>query len=129
MARIVRAAVLQCKETEFVGAARALGASGPALMTRHVLPNVLPTVTVYATLFMANGTRDWLTMKQAFGKASTSKWSNVVVKPGDRIRLVTPGGGGCGDPKARDPETVRDDVREGYVTKEAARRDYGIAEV
>jgi peptide/nickel transport system permease protein len=54
VARIVRAAVLQLKETEYVGAARALGATGASLMARHILPNVLPTVTVYATLFMAN---------------------------------------------------------------------------
>jgi len=54
VARMVRAAVLQLKETEFVGAARALGATGPALMARHIVPNVLPTLTVYATLFMAN---------------------------------------------------------------------------
>jgi peptide/nickel transport system permease protein len=52
--RIVRGAVLALKETEYVGAARALGASSLALVVRHILPNVLPTVIVYATLFMAN---------------------------------------------------------------------------
>jgi peptide/nickel transport system permease protein len=52
--RIVRGSVLALKETEYVGAARALGASSAALIARHILPNVLPTVIVYATLFMAN---------------------------------------------------------------------------
>jgi ABC-type dipeptide/oligopeptide/nickel transport system permease subunit len=52
--RIVRGAVLALTETEYVRAARALGASGPALVGRHILPNVLPTVIVYGTLFMAN---------------------------------------------------------------------------
>lgn len=52
--RIVRGSVLALKETEYVRAARALGASSGALIARHILPNVLPTVIVYATLFMAN---------------------------------------------------------------------------
>ena len=52
--RIVRGSVLALKETEYVRAARALGASSLALIARHILPNVLPTVIVYATLFMAN---------------------------------------------------------------------------
>ena len=54
VARMVRASVLALKETEYVRAARALGAGGPALVLRHILPNVLPTLCVYATLFMAN---------------------------------------------------------------------------
>ncbi len=36
------------------------------------------------------------------------------------------GGGGYGDPFERDPELVATDVREGYVTAVAARRDYGV---
>ncbi|MGH7268383.1 MAG: ABC transporter permease [Candidatus Rokuibacteriota bacterium] len=52
--RIVRASVLALKETEYVRAARALGASSGTLVGRHILPNVLPTLIVYATLFMAN---------------------------------------------------------------------------
>jgi ABC-type dipeptide/oligopeptide/nickel transport system permease subunit len=54
VARIVRGAVLALSETEYVRAARALGAGGPALVTRHILPNILPTVIVYGTLFMAD---------------------------------------------------------------------------
>ena len=45
---------------------------------------------------------------------------------GDVVRIMTGGGGGWGPPAARDPEAVRRDVREGYVSAEAARRDYGI---
>jgi peptide/nickel transport system permease protein len=52
--RIVRSAVLALKETEYVGAARALGAPTVTLIARHILPNVLPTVIVYGSLFMAN---------------------------------------------------------------------------
>ncbi|UGS34521.1 hydantoinase B/oxoprolinase family protein [Capillimicrobium parvum] len=36
------------------------------------------------------------------------------------------GGGGFGDPRERDPERVRSDVREGYVSAAAAERDYGL---
>jgi len=52
--RIVRGSVLSLKETEYVGAARALGAPILMLVSRHILPNVLPTVIVYGSLFMAN---------------------------------------------------------------------------
>ncbi len=52
--RMVRGSVLAARETEYVRAARALGASAAEVLTRHVLRNILPSVIVYATLFMAN---------------------------------------------------------------------------
>ena len=51
-----------------------------------------------------------------------------VVPPGHRIVLATPGGGGLGDPRRRDREKVREDVLDGYVTAEAAGREYGMKE-
>ena len=42
------------------------------------------------------------------------------------FRLDTPGGGGHGDPLAREPERVLADVREGAVSREAAEREYGV---
>ena len=36
------------------------------------------------------------------------------------------GGGGYGDPLERDPEAVRADVREGFVSAERAREGYGV---
>jgi N-methylhydantoinase B len=47
--------------------------------------------------------------------------------PGDTLRIVSPGGGGRGDPFTRDPEAVLQDLRAGLVTIEGARRDYGVA--
>lgn len=47
------------------------------------------------------------------------------IAAGERVRIMTGGGGGYGPPAERDPEAVRRDVREGYVSGEAARRDYG----
>lgn len=42
------------------------------------------------------------------------------------FRYLTNGGGGWGDARQRDPERVRDDVRDGYVTIDGAARDYGV---
>ena len=49
-----------------------------------------------------------------------------TVPPRDAIRLELPGGGGFGDPRARDPHRVLDDVRDGMITAEEAHRDYGV---
>ncbi|MPZ88253.1 MAG: hypothetical protein GEU81_09290 [Nitriliruptorales bacterium] len=49
------------------------------------------------------------------------------LSPGDVFQLRTPGGGGYGDPLERDPEAVRRDVEEGYVTADRAADDYGVA--
>ncbi|MDB5557599.1 MAG: N-methylhydantoinase B/acetone carboxylase, alpha subunit, partial [Enterovirga sp.] len=46
---------------------------------------------------------------------------------GAEIIYRTAGGGGWGDPLARDPERVLTDVREGYVSAAAARESYGVA--
>jgi N-methylhydantoinase B len=48
------------------------------------------------------------------------------MKPGDVIIMDAAGGGGFGDPLDRDPETVQEDVIEGYVSLEKARQDYGV---
>jgi oligopeptide transport system permease protein len=50
MARVVRGQVLTLREREFVLAARLLGASDLRVIARHIVPNVLGIVTVYATL-------------------------------------------------------------------------------
>ena len=50
----------------------------------------------------------------------------LELAPGDRITLLEAGGGGYGDPRQRDRESVRRDVANGFVTPEAARREYGL---
>ena len=45
----------------------------------------------------------------------------------DAICLSLPGGGGFGDPRTRDPQAVLDDVLDGLITAEEARRDYNVA--
>ncbi|HQL94540.1 MAG TPA: ABC transporter permease, partial [Candidatus Hydrogenedentes bacterium] len=50
MARIVRGQVLSLREREFVEAARALGLGRARILVRHILPNTLGPVIIYATL-------------------------------------------------------------------------------
>ena len=45
---------------------------------------------------------------------------------GDRVVIETSGGGGYGDPLEREPERVAADVREGYVSPDEARGEYGV---
>jgi peptide/nickel transport system permease protein len=51
-ARVVRAEVLSLREREFAAAARAVGASDVRILAQHVLPNLVPTVLVLATLHL-----------------------------------------------------------------------------
>ncbi len=50
MARVIRGQVLTLREREFVLAARLLGASDFRIVVRHLLPNIVAVITVYATL-------------------------------------------------------------------------------
>ncbi|WP_425046424.1 ABC transporter permease [Primorskyibacter sp. S87] len=52
-ARVVRGAALVEKNREYVQAARMIGRSGPAIMMRHILPNILSPVLVIATISLA----------------------------------------------------------------------------
>ncbi len=52
-ARVVRGSVLSLKEQEFALAARAIGASTPRILLRHLLPSALPPLIVVATLELA----------------------------------------------------------------------------
>lgn len=52
MSRIVRGQTLSLKNREFIEAARATGVSGWRIITRHIVPNLLGVVAVYATLLV-----------------------------------------------------------------------------
>jgi len=66
-------------------------------------------------LVRADGSEQWL----------PAKIEGVKVKVGDVLYFNTWGGGGWGDPYARDPELVRQDIERRLVTVEGARR-YGV---
>jgi N-methylhydantoinase B len=54
--------------------------------------------------------------------------NNVIetIQPGERAANKNPGGGGYGDPFERDVQRVVEDVRNGLVSLEGARLDYGV---
>ncbi len=80
-----------------------------------------------ALLVRRAGDQRFRDFTDAFGTASPSKLSGVVLRAGDVVRIESAGGGGFGDPLEREPELVLADVREGFVTREAAGREYGVA--
>ena len=58
--------------------------------------------------------------------ATPGKVTGVAIGAGDIVVMQSAGGGGYGDPLAREPDRVRDDVRAGYVSPERARLGYGV---
>ena len=50
----------------------------------------------------------------------------IPLKTGDEIELRMPGGGGFGSVTKRPRQAVMDDFGKGYITREGARKDYGV---
>jgi N-methylhydantoinase B/oxoprolinase/acetone carboxylase alpha subunit len=73
-----------------------------------------------------SGESEFSTFSQAYGTASDSKFTNILLKPGDEVLIESPGGGGYGDPHERDRARVQADLREGFVSAESARELYGF---
>ncbi len=55
-----------------------------------------------------------------------SKVPHMQIRAGERFVCLGPAGGGYGNPLARPPERVRQDVADGLLSVAAARRDYGV---
>ncbi|WP_186178501.1 hydantoinase B/oxoprolinase family protein [Burkholderia gladioli] len=62
--------------------------------------------------------KDGTTERHAFS-------SNVTVNKGDVVRAVTGNGAGYGDPRKRDPEAIRRDIRDGFLSPARAEEVYG----
>ncbi|MGB7220356.1 MAG: ABC transporter permease [Vicinamibacterales bacterium] len=112
-ARLVRGQVLRAREFEYVQAARALGASTPRVLWRHVVPTALPAVVVQATLGMAAAiigeaalsflglgvqppTPSWGTMLNG-GRAHLLDAPHLTIVPGLAIALLVLGLNFVGD--------------------------------
>ena len=112
-ARLVRADVLSLREQEFVVAARASGASDKRILFRHVLPNILNTIVIMATLDVpsvilieaalsflnigvAPGTPSWGAMISEGRNFMTIAWWPIWM-PGIAILLVSLTGNLMGD--------------------------------
>jgi len=74
-----------------------------------------------------DGARPCITIEHAGRAPEEVRKANAPVGPGDRVRVLTSGGGGYGDPLKRDALKVAADVRLGYVSRESALQDYGVA--
>jgi peptide/nickel transport system permease protein len=79
-ARFVRAEFLSLKGRDFVVAARALGASGPRIIFRHMLPNALAPVLVSATLGIAGAilTESGLSFLGFGVQPPNPSWGNIL---------------------------------------------------
>jgi len=112
-ARLVRGQALRTRELEYVQAARALGASAPRIVVRHVLPTAIPAVIVQATLGMAAAiiaeaslsflglgvqppTPSWGTMLDA-GRAHLFDAPHLTIFPGLAIATLVLGFNFLGD--------------------------------
>jgi N-methylhydantoinase B len=76
----------------------------------------------------AEGHTARLTLIDRHGESTelVSKVPYHKVKAGDRLVALGPSGGGYGNPLERDPQSVLDDVREGYISGSRALSDYGV---
>ena len=52
--------------------------------------------------------------------------SRTSIDPKQSVLLLYAGGGGYGDPKQRSREAVKEDLRHGYISAEAAKTIYGV---
>jgi N-methylhydantoinase B len=68
----------------------------------------------------------WINPGTPQARRLPTRYADYPLRQGDVFRLDTPGGGGHGDPLAREPERVLADVREGTVSPAGAERQYGV---
>jgi N-methylhydantoinase B/oxoprolinase/acetone carboxylase alpha subunit len=71
--------------------------------------------TSAATYVRLAGSDRWETFREAFGTASATKFSGIVLHRGDRVTIRTAGGGGYGPPGERTAEAAANDRAEGLV--------------
>ena len=69
---------------------------------------------------------EFQTFSEVFNTTSEAKFSGVTLKKEDQVRLVFPGGGGFGNPLERDHDAVYRDLDLGFITKQAAKSQYGL---
>jgi peptide/nickel transport system permease protein len=79
-ARLVRGLVLEIKSREYVEAARAIGASGPHILFKTILPNVIAPAIVLATLDIGNAilTFAGLSFLGLGAEPSSPEWGRMV---------------------------------------------------
>ena len=104
---------------------KALAPACPERVTLGTTPVSLPPVP-RGKAALPNGV--YVVRKNgAIERFATGKVNPLRLDEGDGYAVEIGGGGGFGDPLARPAEQVLRDVTSGYVSVEAARRDYGVA--
>jgi ABC-type dipeptide/oligopeptide/nickel transport system permease subunit len=90
MARLVRGQVLVLRSAEYVQAAEALGATGPRVLWRHLLPNVQAQVIVAATLGIAGAmmAEAALSFLGLGAQPPTPSWGSMVSDGRDLLRVA-----------------------------------------
>ncbi|HEV8340266.1 MAG TPA: hydantoinase B/oxoprolinase family protein [bacterium] len=73
------------------------------------------------------GSTNYLEILSGRRRRRGARLPHTTLKPGDRVRIVTGGGGGFGPPEERDPDRVRQDVEDGLISAEQALALYGVA--
>lgn len=120
--------------TDTCGAGKWRGAPGSLWIKEATAPQSLYTFIMsmkYPSPGVAGatgGTPDHLVIRAADGteKVITHTALYEPLGAGTRLEYQRGGGGGWGDPLEREPEKVRDDVLDEYISLEAAARDYGV---
>jgi N-methylhydantoinase B len=79
-----------------------------------------------AVLVSPRESKRFRTFSDTFGVACNGKFSDVYLKRGDSIRIVTSGGGGYGDPLERDFDRITEDVRQGLIPRAQASEEYSV---
>jgi len=75
----------------------------------------------------ASGSKYYKRLRDGERISLRSKFQGVILKPGERIVIETAGGGGWGDPHARDSELVKRDIVDRLITLKRAQEAYGVA--
>lgn len=76
--------------------------------------------------FKSPGDKDWMSAVEKFGVVAPGMFSNVPLKTGDEIMVITGNGAGYGNPFERDPALVQKDVQDELLSVEQAKTYFGV---
>ena len=112
------------------GAGEFRGGVGQEVLLRNDSGNPLQIsglagLSEFAPKGMGGGKPGALRQHRLNGQVIHTK-GRYTMQPGDTLLVIEAGGGGFGDPRARDPEQVLSDVLDGFVSEASASRDYGV---
>jgi len=82
IARIFRGSILSVKENEYVEAARAMGASNTRIIWKHIMPNAIQPIIVYATMGVGGAilAEAWLAFLGLGQQLPTPSWGNMLAE-------------------------------------------------